>query len=300
MAETFFRSQIDAILIVASWVDRLQKEVGLSNVSQVWSEHPAWYLWLDGAPGAHELELIETGEKDHPDAALLQARFAVKLYPRPGHPVMQGFSVQEQDLAQGPFFDEHHTPTFEGREQIAPQLFQTGMIELTTIEETDWALFTLCALDRCVCRQQDSGQDPIRDVPGWDLSYDLFTRLLTLYAFSAKKPPARVSLIKEPGFSQVITPQGVSTQPDPSGQLRSLSVLFCADPSSPPGAAMELMNQAAGDNPLGTVFDLSFSCGHVHADQLGPSEREVLSQQWWHYAGVDYKSELASSCGCEH
>lgn len=307
MPETFFRGQIDAVLIVASWVQRLQRELGISGVSQLWSERPGWYLWLDDAPGAHELELLEAAAVGPPGSSLLRGRFGLKLYPRPDSPVFEQFSAQEQALVQGPLFDEHHTPTFEAQDKIAPHLFQVGLVEMLTTPAAEWALFSLCALDACLCREQGTAGSPategelVRRVPGWELSYRLFHRLLCLYAFSTKNPPARVSLVREPGFIQVLAPgREPAAEPYPGCELRSLSVLFCADPARPPRQARELMDQGALEDALFTAFDLDFACGHLHAGELGPAERGMISRDWWRYAGADYKSELASSCGCEH
>ncbi len=32
--------------------------------------------------------------------------------------------------------------------------------------------------------------------------------------------------------------------------------------------------------------------------KMVPLGQPLLSEDWWRMAGVDYKSELASSCGC--
>lgn len=301
MAETFFRGQIDNILIVASWVERLQREVGITNVSQVWSEHPGWYLWLQGAVGVYGLELVEAAPLDGPDSPLIRGRFAIKLYPRPGQPVFETFSPQERALVQGPLFDHHPTPTFEGQEAIAPHLFQVGLMEMIADPEDDWALFSLSALDAGLARDSDQDGALVRRVPGWDLSHQLFRLLLSLYAFSSKNRPARISLVHEPGFCQVLESDQVqAVESNPDSKLRSLSALFCADPAQPPPAARRLMEQAASEDALFTAFDLSFACGHLHTHELGDLARQAISQDWWRYAGVDYKSELASSCGCKH
>lgn len=42
-----------------------------------------------------------------------------------------------------------------------------------------------------------------RDVPGFELGYLLFDRLLSLYSFYSKTKPARVFLTRSPGFEYV-------------------------------------------------------------------------------------------------
>lgn len=291
---------MDGILIVASWVEQLTKELGLTNVSQIWSDRPGWYLWFKEAPGVYALELAEVERLDPDDPEAMRGRFVLKLYPDPGDPHFGCFSALERELVLGPWFDHLHTPAIEAQHRIAPHLFQIGLLEVTTTEDKDWCLISLAALDRRSVRQADN-DDCLCSVPAWSLAFGLLRPLLGLYAFSSKQRPARIALNREPGFMGMHHADGsVTTEPDPASRLNSLSLLFCPNPARIPPAASQRMAHALAEDPLGMAFDLAFDCGHLHRDHLDEEQIAFLDEAWWKYAGVDYKSHLSSSCGCEH
>ena len=53
------------------------------------------------------------------------------------------------------------------------------------------------------------------------------------------------------------------------------------------------------DDGQAVIFDRIFQCDHFPRDHDQIPLITALNEQWWTLAESDYKSELASTCGCE-
>jgi hypothetical protein len=137
-------------------------------------------------------------------------------------------------------------------------------LEIIVDPENNWAIFTLEGLDACRTRAPGAAGGLLRDVPGWELAHGLYHRLLGMYAFYAKQPPARAQMTSSPGFEQIQTGSEVAAGPAPGVKLNTLSVLFCPDPSQPPPVAGALLDNESAQIDARLLFDLSFSCGRFH------------------------------------
>jgi hypothetical protein len=300
------------MLVTTSWVDDVKSATGLQAVSQVWAEKPAWYFWISDTPGVHALQLegITAPESDRPD--WVSGLFAVKCYPFPREPVFQSFSFQERSLIQSDWFDHTHTPRFSHREQIPDTLFNVAAVELNVDRDDSLALFTLEGLDLMHISYDNDGiqsypalqkekrfkrGEPDRNVPGWDLGYPLFDRLLCLYSFYSKKTPLRLWLTRSPGFSYVFdNDQAVRVQA-PEINLFSLSVLF-GDKEADDRKEANLIYRQGIDDDQEVLYDRSFHCDHFHREPDQPPHLPHINEQWWSLAHSDYKSTLSSTCGC--
>lgn len=305
--ETLARGHIEGLLLSASWVERLRCELGFEGMHQVWGEVPAWYFWLAGSPGAHGLELAQVRRLGPGQDNLLQAKFVVRFFPKQAGELFETFSPQERELRQGPLFDPSGTPDFERREEIPRHLFSVGALELLWDPDQTWALYTMSALDRCrQVRWPDQGgeQEPLVEgrAPGWRLTFALYRRLLGLHAFQHKHTPLRAQFSSEAGFEQVrgAGREQASIRDCPHNRLHALAILLGPDPASPPEAALALLEQDGRPEPGREMLGRAFSCGHFHPWEAAVEGEPVLHPDWWRLAGVDYKSHLASSCGCEH
>jgi hypothetical protein len=300
------------MLVTTSWVDDVKSATGLQAVSQVWGEKPAWYFWVSDAPGVHALQLegISALESDRQD--WVSGIFAVKCYPFPHKTVFQSFSFQERSLVLSDSFDHTHTPRFSHREQIPDTLFNVAAVELNVDRDDKWALFTLEGLDLMHIsydsdviqsypalqkeKRYKSGETD-RNVPGWDLGYPLFDRLLCLYSFYSKKTPLRLRLIRSPGFAYVIDNDHAAHVNAPEINLFSLSVLFGGKEADDHKAANLIYRQGIGDDQE-VVYDRVFHRNHFHREPDPPPHVPQLNEQWWSLAHSDYKSTLSSTCGC--
>jgi hypothetical protein len=300
------------MLVTTSWVDEVKSATGLKAVSQVWGEKPAWYFWISDTPGVHALQLegITAPESDRQD--WVSGIFAVKCYPFPHETVFQSFSFQERSLIQSDCFDHTHTPSFAHREQIPDTLFNVAAVELNVDREDKWALFVLEGLELMhisyagevvqnypVLQKEkrfNSGETD-RNVPGWDLGYPLFDRLLCLYSFYSKKTPLRLWLTRSPGFGYVFDNDHAERVPAPEINLFSLGVLYGDKKADDHKAASMICQHGIGDDQE-MVYDRSFDCDHFHREPDQPPLLPPLNEQWWSLAHSDYKSTLASTCGC--
>ena len=300
------------MLVTTSWVDDVKSATGLQAVSQVWGEKPAWYFWVSDTPGVHALQLegITAPESDRQD--WVSGIFAVKCYPVPHKNVFQSFSFQERSLVLSDSFDHTHTPRFSHREQIPDTLFNVAAVELNVDRDDSLALFTLESLDLMhISYDSDVIQSyPVvqkekrfkkgetdRNVPGWDLSYPLFDRLLCLYSFYSKKTPLRLWLTRSPGFSYVFDNDHAVRVKAPEINLFSLSVLFGDKEADDSKAASVIRPQDRSDDQE-VVYDRSFHCDHFHRETDQPPHMPPLNEQWWSLAHSNFKSTLSSTCGC--
>lgn len=304
--ETQFRLKMDALLMTASWVDRLRHELGLVGASQVWGERPAWYLWLAGSPGAYHIEMVETEEADAGRMSLARALFSIKFYPGPEGWLFNLFSPQERALMLNGCFDHTGTPLFERLGEIPPHLFTVGSLEMVCQPGQDWMIFCLAALDLCRevnaprTSQQRAAEVVVRRAPGWDLTYKLFSCLLSLWSFQYKHTPTRIQMTAESGFEMLsgAGQAGPEAREAPDINLQSMWVMFGADLKIQPLAALNYMDAELEEPGRQELINQSFTCGHFHENQA--DQPGMLNPGWWRLAGADYKSERCTSCGCDH
>ena len=313
--ESFFRNKIESLLITASWVDRVKHAIGLEAVSQVWGEQPEWYFWIENVPGAFSLQLAHASADKTGNKEWGTGIFAIKHYPHPRQGVFKDFSYQEQCFVRSEYFDRTHTPRFEYKEKIPATLFNVATMEYLAGSDDGPALFSLESLDlmRVSCKQQSlqkyamPGRNRVfmpgetdRNVPGWELGFTLFDRLLSLYSFYSKNKPLRVLITRSPGFEYVFDGSPGMQCVDASDlSIYSLDVLFAsrdqvvADP-----AIEESMDRHSSGEEREVVYDRSFLCGHFHNETNPFCPPIPLNALWWSLAEADYKSELATTCGC--
>jgi hypothetical protein len=304
------------MLVTTSWVEKVKDLIGLEAVSQVWGDKPAWYFWISQAPGVYYLQLEEVFDEYWESDDLAVGIFSIKCYPYTHEKVFQSFSFEEQSFIQSHFFDHTHTPLFEHKENIPKTLFNVATLELTMDSKDNIALFTFEGLDSMrICYNQEILQtyaeikkekkfeagEKDRDVPGYKLGYLLFDRLLSLYSFYSKIKPERVLLSRSPGFEYIYDStnrfQCVDTD---EIRIDTLHVLFAKNGSSKMVNGDKLLAERLNEGRHEVVFDQQFQCGHLHHNQKLSVLTTPLNNQWWSLADSDYKSELASSCGCTH
>lgn len=301
------------MLVTTSWVDDVKRVTGLNAVSQVWGDKPAWYFWIADTPGVYALQLegITTPpDLDHRD--WVTGSFAMKCYPFSHEKVFGTFSFQERTLIQSNCFDHTHTPRFSHREQIPGTLFNVAAVELKVDSADRQALFVLQGLDimqisyaedvvrnyrRLQQEKRFEGGDIDRSVPGWELAYPLFDRLICLYAFYSRQPPTRMWMTRSPGFSYVVDNDQAACVQTPEISLFSLSVLF-GDPETEDQEEADLIHREDIGDDQQLVYDRTFHCDHFHREAHQPPYLPPLNEQWWSLAHTDYKSTLSSTCGC--
>ena len=318
--ENMFRNQIDGMLTTVSWVDEVKTMLGIDGVSPIWSKAPAWYFWFAEAQGVYHLQLSEVSIREEPPGTA-RGTFAVKCYPFTDQRAFNLFSFQERHLVQSRFFDHTHTPRFEDRQRIPDTLFNVAVMECELDLEHDRACFTLESLDSMrVGYDKEAAQhyeligksrtyakgETDRAVPGWEMGYLFFDRFLSMHAFYSKAKPVRLRVTRSPGFEYVYTGDDTfECVAAPDVHCLSASVFFgpasghhhLADMKADP-----LVTHETAPDRTGVLYDQTFTCGHCHT--AGDSACHALPDHthinplWWSLADADYKSHLASSCGC--
>lgn len=296
--ETFLQGHMDGLLVAASWVERLRGELGLEGVHQVWGEVPTWYLWLAASPGTYCLEMVDVSQVGD---GLVNGSFAVKFYPVLESDFFQALPPGEKQSRQSALFDASGAPVFETRHDIPSDQFIVGVLALTMDPDREWGLYTLTALSACRQVGRFGGEEDalLGSIPGWQLSFALYHKLLCLHAFHKKHPPVNAQFSVEPGFEKVYTSDvDVLTKHCSANKTLNLSILFAPDPENPPAQPLALMRRELDEVGGRKIVDQRFTCRHFRDLEIGPAGQPVLSEDWWRLAGVDYKSELATSCGC--
>jgi len=318
--ESFFQDKINSMLVTTSWVDDLKDLLGMEAVSQIWGEVPAWYMWFSDAQGAYRLEL-EDAMNEEKNPANKQGFFSIKCYPFHNSTVFDTFSYEEQVLCRSRFFDDTHTPRFEEMERIPDSLFNVAAMEYRVNQDDTMACFTLESLDtlRCVYPKETTQHfDRIgksrcyrkgeigRSVPGWQLGYPVFDRLLCMYAFYSKAKPIRVRITRSPGFHYVHTGKHTFECLDsPDTQRWTASVFFAAPNRPEMGIQLnetDILAPEEEPDRMEILLDRAFPCGHLHHVEkmasLQAAKDTPVNPLWWSLAETAYTSTLASTCGC--
>ncbi len=286
----------------------------MTGVSQIWSEKPAWYFWIAGAPCVYGLHFEEgwNGAPGIADAA--GGLFSVKCYPHPDAPVFELFSREEQALALSDCFDGTGTPRFEFLHRIPASLFNAASIEYAIGPDEAWSLLTLEGLNTMRTRYEVqathwnallnetvtcSAGEVARKIPGWELGYGLFDRLISLYAYHHKTRPSRVVHTISPGFEIVYEETGTYGCKEISDvSSLSLGVLFLQEPGVSVPEADDFIAAGCKEGGRTTIFDERSACGCDAHGLATISGIPLLNEQWWKMADADYKSHLTSTCGC--
>jgi hypothetical protein len=308
--DSFFRNRIEGLLIRASWVAALRTMLGLEGVSQIWNGNAAWYLWLHKAPGVYALVFSEGDAFTVANSRLCEGQFALKCYPYPDHPGFEGFSAEERRLIQSQDFDDTHTPQFEAASVIPESLFTVGSLSLICDAEDTLALLTYQSLDRLRIRQWSepttdtrfgpegkTPTHPLRDVAGWALGYPLFDCLVGLHAHSRSAPPDFIGISRSQGFEYTVSADGhFECHPSRRVMQTALTIGFHG-PDQDTGQIESLWrSRLDADETILSACKLPVSIENsVAAHWPDPI---VLNSLWWEIAGADFKSELASTCGC--
>ncbi|WP_372680838.1 hypothetical protein [Desulfosarcina sp.] len=318
--ESFFENKVNSMLVTTSWIDELKALLEMEAVSQIWGDAPAWYMWLSDAHGVYRLQL-EAAMNEEKNPANKQGYFSIKCYPFDNTTVFDTFSYEEQVLSQSRLFDDTHTPRFEELQRIPDSLFNVAAMIYRVNQDDTMACFTLESLDtlRCVYPEETVVNVDLigktrcyrkgeigRSVPGWQLGYPVFDRLLGMYAHYSKAKPARVRITRSSGFEYVHAGDRTFNCLDaPKIHRLAASVLF-ASPDRPDkridSNELDVLEPEGESGQVEILLDRAFPCGHHHhAEKTAPYQSVVgasVNPLWWSLAETAYASNLASTCGC--
>ncbi len=183
------RERLDACFIFCSYAaPEIRDELGVLHLSQVWTELPSWYIWLDNVPGAFMLEL-RGGADISSDGTSYQGGVGVIRYFPPAHRTY-ALSSDEATLLQSAAFDQTGTPAWEELARIGGSgLFVVGTFELHCPIESNDLLFLF----------EGTHQNPAEN-PG----VYLFDRLVGMQAYATQHVPSGPFIWGQNGRAAII------------------------------------------------------------------------------------------------
>ncbi len=263
------------MLTIAAWVNAVREQVGVTGVSQIWDDVPAWYFWIAQGPRAYQLQMERAWRDGPDDIGCYHGLFSVRCFPYRTDPLFPAFSFYERSLLESKHFDESNTPRFESRLLIPDSLFMVGTLEIAYDVEDRWGFFTLESLDAMRATYRDeaveeydligtnrsyAAGDVARQVPGWAISFGLFDRLVALFSYHRKHGPSRVTLSQSQGFEYAFTAADgwrcVETSP---ANMLCMNVLFAENLDLTDGARAVLEDDTPHRNRE-VLFDFSLPC----------------------------------------
>jgi hypothetical protein len=201
--------------------------IGFINISRRICELPGWYLWTKDDRGAYLLELtsLEIAEPISitNQSPFLTAGLVLKYYPTPEEPSFKDFAFLEQQVRLSPCFDHTGTPLFEKQEEIHDSLFTVGHICVAFDRELSIAKMRVSSQDRwvefredAVGVETDSGpataplmeKTRLRNVPGWELSWGFFDKLVLGFCYVHRSRPFGLRLMMSPASIYFVSGKG--------------------------------------------------------------------------------------------
>jgi hypothetical protein len=197
--------------------DVARTNLGFSQISQVASDEgfPGWYLWFSDMKGAWHIEItcenpISSGKvfKDLLQPETVKAvGLVLRYFPDIEEKVFETFSCFEQIFRMGPNFDATGTTTFEGARAMPESFYVVGhMIIMFDNRNGDIDFF--CRAPKrwrdyrthgLALANSQGGKIQLlapgerdRDVEGWNLTRQIFDKIVSAYSFLIRRPPAVV------------------------------------------------------------------------------------------------------------
>lgn len=280
-------------------------------MSQIWGSVPAWYFWLEHAPGVYQLEMIHAENDPDDSKDKYSAEFRVKCYPYADQNLTV-FSFLERTLISDGFFDHTNTPKFEFLKNIPEDLFTVATISVDMDSNGRSAVFCFESMEHLkTIYDRESFQlfdlidqehlfkkgEVDRNIPGLKIGYRFFDCLLSLFANTHKIPPREITCIQTDGYEILINGSDIKAVKTDSFSGYALNVSF-----------LKIDSSILNSNPMNgnmtepsedrCVYQKFFDCGHFHENETENGIPFKFNPQWWSLAHSHYKSELASTCGC--
>jgi hypothetical protein len=308
---------VENVMIQAFMDETFRMSAGFDKISAPLGELPSWLLWLKERKGAYELELNEWKLIKRPaprgkNGGDYRGGFALRYFPHPEEPVFDAYSVYERIIRLSDVFDDTGTPKYAVRETIDPSYFTVGNLEcyldasnaaLRMILEAQelWASYRVKGLtvskNGTPVHVLDPGERD-RNLPGWDLCWPFFKKLVKAFCHVNETSPSQVWLLNAPG--RVFYDEGgdeLRSEYSWSHVLRRLEVdlIFASDPMERTSILERLQRSIRGrgsalkrnkcladakGEPLPLVHKL-----YVHGQELPDGEWEpnkrFISREWW-------------------
>jgi len=189
-----------------------------------WKKRPCWHIWLSDSEGVYELALVNSGSKsiyedmrEGVKKVLLDqywSEFVIRYYPSPNEQVFEDFSFYEKVLRLSEFFDRDGRPRSDMKDTFHESYYTVGSMQLIVERNMNMLSLSINSQDRLIDYRMkgvkiESGENKIiwgvkpggrdRNVPGWELSWRIFDRLVETYCRLYRTSPSICYLVNCPG-----------------------------------------------------------------------------------------------------
>jgi hypothetical protein len=205
-------------------------QFGFSQVSFFHNREglPAWYLWFGEKKGAYKIQLTNASlvsfGSDGPSTSpasfpSIRGNLAIHYYPSEGEEAFDSYSCFEKLIRLSPLFDHTGTPFFQREPEIPVTHFVVGHIDVRTTPCHGFLDFECVAPERWLDFRTDGlylkadGQknyqvltpgEKDRDIPGWNLSWFLFNKIIFGFCYHHRFSPSEVFLFRKDGYRSYI------------------------------------------------------------------------------------------------
>jgi len=211
--------------------------IGFTKIRASIGKMPGWYFWTKDREGAYYLQLVDTefteaeseekGPSQNERPVWFVSDFILRYYPSPKEPLFEEYAFVERQVRISPCFDYTGIPFFGRQDSIHKSFFVVGTLHLAFDRGLKFARLGISSQDRWVeilkggpVVRTDYRRtlevlpegSVMRNVPGWELSWCFFDKLLLSFCYVHKCCPIALRLSKSPGVIYYIDPDGVATE----------------------------------------------------------------------------------------
>jgi hypothetical protein len=286
------------------------QRIGFTNISRIIGEKPGWYFWTKDQKGAYLLELADAvyfdkeGGTDYiNNVPGVRAEFVLRYYPSPEEPLFEDFAFIERDVRLGPYFDHTGTPFFEKQNEIHQSLFAVGNLYLDFDKGLNFAILKISSQDRWIeivkegpVVETDHRQSievvpegtMARNIPGWELSWRFYDKLLLGFCYVHKTFPFGLGLTEFPGgVYHLYARNKVIEAHEPDVRGRTLEAGVLLQPNQRPPIDPEILKEA-----FSRSIQLSREETEIQIDCFTspPKDRHPwINPDWWTASSWTYQ-----------
>jgi hypothetical protein len=310
------RRVMEDMFILLSLDEQACDRIGFTKISPVIGKTSAWYLWPKDRKGAYSLQLAGTEPADAKSDGTRSSRnkkvvwvvsdFILRYYPSPEEPIFEEYAFVERQVRTSPCFDHTGAPFSDKQDSIHKALFVIGTLHLAFDRELNFARLGISSQDRwteilkggAVVKTDHRRTievlpegSVIRNVPGWELSWCFFDKLLLSFCYVHKSCPIALRLSKSPGVAYYIDTHGIA-----------IEVQDAAIHEWTLGTGVLLQSGqklSTSLTPLRKIFLASLQYSPEDDESLvdyleGPpeSERPWIDPAWWRASSWSFSSRL--------
>lgn len=231
------RRILEDMFVLLFFDEKACDRIGFTKIRSVIGKMPGWYLWTKDRMGAYYLQLIGTEPVGAKSDGMRLSRnkklvwvisdLILRYYPSPKEPIFEEYAFIERQVRISPCFDHVGTPFSDKQDSIHKSLFIVGTLHLVFDRGLNFARLGISSQDRWVeilkggpVVRTDHRRtievlpegSVMRNVPGWELGWCFFDKLLLSFCYVHKCCPVALRLSRSPGAIYHIDTDGVATE----------------------------------------------------------------------------------------